>query len=268
MGGDGGVSGAGSGPARPSRQSRMIKRAVPTPVEGYAPGPVEVCPDVWCLERRLRHFGFAQLATNTTLVRLRAGAVVMISPPPLLDAATRAAIAELGPVSHVVVPNAFHYLYAEAVMADHPQATLLVPPALAARVPELAGAAVLGEATPEAWRGELEIAALEPAGDVSEVAFFHRASGTVVLTDLAFNMTRHVRGVDALFWRASGVPARFGPGRTTRTLLLADRERARAWLRKIAAWPMQRIVVAHGEPVEHDAAAVFERAFAAELGRD
>lgn len=90
----------------------------------------------------------------------------------------------------------------------------------------------------------------------------HGPSGTLVLTDLAFNMRRHAGAFDRIGWRLFGVPARFGTSRTARLTLLRDRGAAASFLRRIAERDFRRILVAHGDPVEIDAREELRRAFA------
>ena len=61
------------------------------------------------------------------------------------------------------------------------------------------------------------------------------------------------------------MPSGFGPGRTSRRLLLQDHEQASRCLTRVSHWPIQRIIVAHGEIVERNAKAQFLEAFAAYL---
>jgi hypothetical protein len=101
-----------------------------------------------------------------------------------------------------------------------------------------------------------------PYRGISEVVFFHPASATLVLTDLATNLVGFRRLYDRIFWRLSGMSTGLGPPRNSRRLFLRDADRARERLRAILRWPFERIVVAHGEIVERDARAQFGSAFA------
>lgn len=231
-------------------------RLLPSPPQT----PREVAPDVWIVERQLALPGGPRLATRSTLIRLSSGDLLVISPLPL-DASEAAQLSALGPVRDVALPNSFHFLYAADFLSRFPEARLHLAPGLRERVPDLPPGAVLGESAPPAWAPDLDLAVLGPVRGASEVIFFHRPSGTVVLTDLAFNVVSQ-RVFDRIAWRLAGVPRGFGPSRSARMLLLRDREVARAALRRVAAWPLRRILVAHGEAVERDAATEFQRAFA------
>ena len=132
-------------------------------------------------------------------------------------------------------------------------------------MPGLPAAAALGDSAPDLWRDEIDQIAYEPPGPFSEVMFLHRRSQTLILSDLAFNLVSFDSAAQRIGWRLMGVPPRFGPSRTARLTLLRDRDAARPYLRRIAAWKFERLIVAHGEVVESDAHAVFERGFAAFL---
>ena len=63
-------------------------------------------------------------------------------------------------------------------------------------------------------------------------------------------------------WRLFGIPARFGPSRTARLILLRDLAPVRRMLARIAEWDFDRIIVTHGDVLDVDARGEFERAFA------
>jgi hypothetical protein len=208
------------------------------------------------------------MPSRTTIIRLRDGSLVVLSPPPLVDASTVAAIDSIGAVGCVVLPNPFHYLYAPEFMSHYPAASLVAAPGFRTRVPELdVEVAELTAEPPAAWSGELEYVVLESLRGVAEVLFFHVPTSALILTDLAFNITSYPRALDRFVWRMSGIPASFGPGRTSRELLLADREAAARTLARAVDWPITRIVLAHGEVVDEDAGPRFRQAFAGYLAR-
>jgi hypothetical protein len=236
-------------------------------VAAFAPQPAELAAGLWVLDRQLRFPGGARLPSRTTIVRLLSGELVVISPPALHGPDGAAAIDSIGVVQHVVAPNTFHYAYVAEFMARYPDATLLVAPGLAERVPELPPAEELGPCRPQAWSGQLDLAVLGPVRGLSEVVFFHVPSGSLILTDLAFNLMRFDRSLDRAAWRVgAGIPKGFGPGRTSRSLLLRDHAEASRCLSRISEWPIRQIVVAHGDVIEHDAKGRFLKAFATYVG--
>ena len=239
----------------------VFKLVAPAVDVDHRPPPVEIAAGVWSLDRRLRMPGGPLLPSRTTIVRLDGGGLALISAPPAHDE-TFAAIDALGRVEAIVAPNSFHHLYAGDSARRYPEATLYLAPGLQERVAGLPRGIDLATATPAP---EIERIVLGPVRGISEVFLFHRPSRTLVLSDVAFNLVNVARTFDRIAWRAMGVPPRLGPSRTARLMLLNDRTAARAALSGILAWPFERILVAHGEPVRHDARAQFERGFAAYL---
>ena len=235
---------------------RVLQTVAPRTDPHFQPAPVALGPGIHAIDRRLRMTG-AILPTRSLLVEVAPGQLVAISPP----ADPCPEIATLGKVVAVVAPNSFHYVYAQGFAAQH-DAPLLVAPGLPERVPALASAAVLGDGMPPPWPGALDFVMIGPRRRISELIFFHHASQTLILTDLAFNLARFDRAYDRVLWRTFGAPNGFGPSRNAKRLLLADPSLVRPALRAALDWPFERIAVSHGDVVERDAKAIFRDAFA------
>lgn len=236
---------------------QLLRLVVPKPDPSFAPPARELGPGIWTVERRVS-LGGARLDSRTTIAEVGGGRLVVISPP--ADEARD--VDRLGTVAAVVAPNSFHYLHAAAWLRRHPTAELFVAPELSRRVPTLPRARELtADATPP-WRDALPFVVLGPDRGIAEVILFHRASRTLVLTDVASNLVDVTRTADRLAFGVSGMPRGFAPTRNARRLLLRDRPRVRETLRQVMQWPFTRIVVAHGAVVERNAADVFVSAFA------
>ncbi len=208
--------------------------------------------------------GGPELSARTTILRLGSGGLLVVSPPPV-GVGGLEHLDRLGVIEEVLVPNSFHYLNTSGFIARYPSAHLRLAPGLRRRVPELPPGDELSEPPPVSWSGAVEHAILGPVRGLSEVALFHRSSATLVLTDLAFHVATFESRLDRMFQRLAGIPSGFGPSRTSRWLLLRDRNVAAAFLERVLAWSFRRVVVAHGEPLESDAVDVFRRAFAPHL---
>ena len=199
--------------------------------------------DLWTLDRPLRVFGL-EIGARMTVIRLANGELFLHSPVDL-DAATRAALGDLGPVRHIAAPNKVHHLYFAAAAAAFPEAVRWAAPGLAEKRPDLTFDEVLGDTAPAAWADELDQVRLRGAPHVEEIVFHHRASRTLIATDLAFNIRESGSRITRLFLRANGVLGRFGPSRMFRSFI-RDRAAARASLDRILEWDFDRVVVSHG----------------------
>jgi hypothetical protein len=239
---------------------RIMRPVKPRPTADFAPPPRELATGLWRIERRVRLPGAMVLPAGMTIIRLPSGKLFLHSPLPF-DEGVSCALAELGEVSVVLAPNSFHYVFIADYVARFPAAKLFLAPRLRERIASLPPAPAVDGEAPSEWEGAVTPIVFGPVGFFSEVALFHQATSTLILADLAFNMIRYRNALDRLAWRLFGVPAGFGPSRTGRFSLLRDRAAAGPFLRRMLEHDFRRILVAHGDPVETNARAEFERAF-------
>jgi hypothetical protein len=195
-----------------------------------------------------------------TVIRLSGGRLLLHSPV-ALDASLRSELDSIGRVSFVVAPNRVHHLYAGAVAEAYPNARLWVAPGLDRKRPDLAFVAVLGDEAPEEWRGEVDQVFFRGRPYENEVAFFHRASRTLLLCDLAFNFGPRTATLTRVLMTLVRSYGQFGPSKLD-PLLIRDRAAARESLERILAWDFDRIVVAHGDVLERDGRAALREGYA------
>ena len=224
-------------------------------------------PDIWIQDGPVTpFFGFAY-PTRMAVIRLSDGGLFVWSPIALSDS-SRVAIDALGPVRHLVSPNALHHLFLAAWKAAYPAARLYAPPRLARKRPDLTFDATLADAPGSAWAGEIDQVVLVGSFYLTEVVFFHRRSGTVLFADLIQNFPRDwFKGWRGFLARRGGIVAP-NPGTPSdwRATFLR-RGAARAALGRILAWPIERVVIAHGGLPAGDAAMFVRRAFAWLIGK-
>jgi hypothetical protein len=207
-----------------------------------------LAPDLWVVERPLRN-PIAEVGTRMTVIRLGDGSLFLHSPV-RLDREIRAALDGLGPVRHVVAPNRAHHLFASDYLAGYPHASLYAAPGLPQKRRDLTFAAELGDAAPARWSADLEQHVFAGVPLLNEVVFFHRASRTLLLTDLAFNIPAGGLPGARLFGWISGAEGRFGPHRLLRRFMVRDRAAARASLARVLDWDFDRVTVTHGDVLE------------------
>ena len=207
-----------------------------------------LAPDLWVVERPQRFYGL-EVGTRMTVIRLADGSLLLHSPV-ALDASLCAELDAVGRVRFVVAPNRVHHLYAGRVADRYPDARLWVAPGLERKRPDLTFVAVLGDDAPIAWRGQVEQVFFRGRPYENEVVFFHRASRTLVLCDLAFNFGPRAAAPTRWLMRLLRSYGRFGPS-TLDPWLIRDRTAARTSLERILAWDFDRVVVAHGDVLEH-----------------
>jgi hypothetical protein len=204
-------------------------------------------PEIWIEERAQRFYGL-QVGTRMSVMRLSAGRLLLHSPV-ALDPQLRGELDALGRVSYAVAPNRVHHLYAGKVAEAYPEARLWVAPGLDRKRPDLRFEAILGDEAPAVWRGEVDQVFFRGRPYENEVVFFHRASRTLLLCDLAFNFGPSAAAPTRFLMRLLRSYGRFGPSKLD-PLLIRDRSAARRSLERILEWDFDRVVVAHGDVLE------------------
>jgi hypothetical protein len=225
-----------------------------------------VADGIWIADGPVIWFGMPwpklPFPTRMTVVKLEGGGLFIHSPT-ALDARLKAEIAQLGTPRYLVAPNRLHYWWIPDWHAAFPGAEVFV----AEKVIEQArgrlnfACSVLDRDNGYSW--DSDIATLRVAGRyMSEVEFFHRASRTLVLTDLIENFEEDK--IDSLLLRLA---IRFGGVRSPHGGMPRDlrmtfpRDQLRANVRKMIDWNPERIIIAHGRWFERDGRAELLRAF-------
>jgi len=154
----------------------------------------------------------------------------------------------VGPVGHIVAPNLFHHLYTADAAAAFPEAKLHGPAGLRKKRPDLRFDATLGEQLEATWRDDLET--LEIRGTMlEETAFWHKPSGTLVSADLVENFKTADDWWTRLYLQIGGIHGKVGLSRMLR-LAYRDRKKARRDIDQLLGWDFDKIVLAHGEPID------------------
>ena len=203
--------------------------------------------------------GGIQIGTRTTLVRLSDGGIFAHALGPA-DDIDHDEIAKLGNVSQLVAPNLFHNAFVKDWVARYPGASCHAPPGFEGKVAGL-DYITLGDRPPSAWSVDLEQVCVEGAPDLEETVFFHRATRTLLLTDLCFNMVHSDSFMTRLLMRIMGGYGHFGPSRLAK-FFMKDKAAIRRGIERILQWDFDRVTVTHGEVLETGGHAMFRQAYA------
>lgn len=217
----------------------------------------EIVPDrVWHAQQLLR-FGPVELATRMTVIRLSDGGLWVHSPVAPTDPLV-AELRRLGDVHHVVAPNRSHHLFFLPFIHAFPHARGWIAPGLAAKRSDLAGYPTLDEDVP--WADDLRPYFIRGIPLLDETAFFHVATGTLVLTDLLFHVGPNRSWLVRAAARLLGIYGTLGMSRTMK-VAVKDRAALAASVAPLLALPVQRVLVAHDQIVQEHARERLERAF-------
>ena len=223
---------------------------------GYAPldTPKPVAENIWIVDGPVERCGRLPCPTRATVVRLGDGGLWIHAPTPLTDG-LHARIDALGPVRHLIAPNAHHGTHIASWAAAYPNAICHA----------LAGVdgtgETLAEDAPAHWSADIDQTIATGSRAHAEAVFFHRSSRTLILTDLIENIetARVAPHLRPLFW-VLGSDDSDGKMRMTRRMSFRKAPLADA-VERMIAWQPLRIVLAHGRCYERAATEELRRAF-------
>lgn len=219
--------------------------------------------DIWIADGpNVRDFGI-MFTTRMTLVRLSNDSL-WVSSPVMVSAAMLERIAALGPVRYLVAGTPRHVWRLSGGHALFPEAKLWAPPPSPFTLQKgpLPLAGILGDELCRDWADDLDQLAFKGNPLVVEICFFHRGSGTLILDDLIQNIPAdQSKPLRNLFFKLAGVAGPNGGVPRDMRLTFLNRKFERQSLEKLLSWEFEKLMLAHGTCVEHDAKAFVKRAF-------
>ena len=217
--------------------------------------------DVWTADGPLVSTAGFHYPTRMVVVRLSGGSLFVWSPIRLSDT-LRKGVDALGEVRHIVAPNSLHHLFIPEWKSAYPAARIYAAPGLRKKREDIFFDADLGNDPMPEWAGEIDQAVMEGNLITTEVVFFHLKSGTVLFADLIQQLPTSlfsgwravIARLDLMIGPEPSVPRKFRAA-------FINRRAARASLERILAWPAEKVLMAHGIPVETGGRAFLRRAF-------
>ncbi|WP_201832173.1 DUF4336 domain-containing protein [Microvirga zambiensis] len=231
-----------------------------------------VAENLWIVDSGPQDAMGLDLPVRMTVIRLGNGDVWLHSPT-RFSAELRREIETLGPIRHLVAPNIAHWTHLKGWQGSCPAAKTSAAPKLRERAQvRKEGLRLdrdLTDIPPAEWNGEIEQVVVPGGAGFREVAFFHRPTRTLILTDLVQNLEPEKLSFGTrLFAKLTGVQAPNGKAPAYLRLVVRLRlKEAREALARIVAWNPERVIFSHGRWFERDGATRLKRSFAWLLGR-
>jgi hypothetical protein len=228
--------------------------------------PKPAANGIWTVDSGPHRVFGLPLPVRMTVIRLASGDLLLHSPT-RFSADLRDEIERLGRIRHLVAPNVAHWSFLKGWQQNCPDALTWAAPGLRERA-QIRKAEVkldrdLADAPPIEWAGEIDQAIVAGAG-FAEVAFFHKPTRTLVLTDLMMNIEPgKVPWLAKPAARLVGLAGSGGkPPLHVRLAILARRESARATAARLVAWGPERVIFSHGRWFDRDGTAALRRSLA------
>ncbi len=162
-------------------------------------------------------------------------------------------------MKHILSPNKIHNQGLASFHRAYPEAELWASPGLPERRPELPFTGTLGDRPERSWAAEFDQLTTKGNTFFSEVVFFHRKSRSLIVADLVENLNKETvpNRLGQIAAKATHIYNQALPSPEFR-MYTEDAQAARASLQAIAAWPFDKILLAHGAFIETNAKATFQ----------
>ncbi len=239
-----------------------------TEATGYEPLNTlkPVADGLWLIDGPAIRFMGLPFSTRATVVRLETGDVWVHSPTHLTDG-LRAELDALGPVRHLIAPNWIHYAHIADWQAAWPEAEAWGAPGVAERAAKKGLELRLDhdlqwDGAEPPWAGQIDQLIVRGSKTHREAVFFHRASDTLILTDLieAFETEKLPVWMRPVVW-ITGIDDSDGKMPPDMQWTFRDKTALAEDLERMIGWGPERVILAHGRWYDSNGVAELERAF-------
>lgn len=226
----------------------------------------QVSDNIWIVDGAAISFYGLPFSTRMTVIRLANGDLFLHSPVPMTET-LKVQIEKLGTVRHLVSPNWIHYAYIHEWAQAFPDTIAWASPGVKKRARKFKSPVVfnydLGESAEEAWEGEIEQMIVHGHIIHHEVVFFHKASRTLILTDLIENF--EAKNISIWFRPLAWFAGILDPdGKMPIDMWLGfskGKDQVRKAVEKMIDWQPERVILSHGRWYERDGANELRRSF-------
>jgi hypothetical protein len=229
---------------------------------------IELVPGrIWLVEYPVRYSGL-DFRSRMTVIRL-AESRLMLHSPCEITPELKMELEALGEVRFIVAPGNYHYLHVPSAQQAFPDAETWICPGIERKRTEIEFDWILGDQPAREWEAELDQVLVRGTRFMWEVAFFDKPSKTLVLVDLVENIGDATAGVGVglkIWWKF--VFRMWNKPKPAPEYQLGWNEKVltRRCLERVLEWDFERVVLSHGDLIEHAARDVVREAWAKPLG--
>lgn len=214
-----------------------------------------VTEKIYIVEYPIRYGGM-DLYSRMTLVRLNDGKL-WIHSPCKIDSDLKAAINKLGEVAYILAPGNFHHLHIPDFQQEYPNAETFLCPGLEKKRADIKFDWILGNQPDHRWQGEFEQVLIQGTRIITEVAFLHKSSKTLILVDLLENIgddySHEADAILKFWWKAVFHMWNNPKAAPEYQMAWGNKNLVKQGLEKILSWDFERIILAHGNTIEKNA---------------
>jgi len=218
-------------------------------------------PGLWSRSHALRVAGMVPLGTRTTVLEHPEGGLLVHSPGPL-SPEDHATVRSLGEVRWLVAPNREHMLYIGDAAEAFPEAEVWVAPGVESRVPDGRLTGVLSPGLDSPFGAAVDTLFVEGCPRLSETVLLHTPTRTLITADLSFHILEADGWLDRTILKMAGAYGKLGPSSLFKSWFMQDGQALRRTVDALLERDFDRILLAHGQPVETGGKAGLRAAYA------
>jgi hypothetical protein len=196
------------------------------------------------------------MSARSTQIVLKSGRSLIISPIRFTDAQLNE-VSNHGPEA-LIAPNCFHHLHIQSASEKLSVTRLFYAEGLQQKRADIKWSNVLSENT-WPYSDEVQLICVGGTPKLNEAVFFHKASRTLILTDLFFNLTNLKLTPLTLIYKLMGTFNRPAVSRLI-GFLCKDKATLKKDLKRICDLDFENLVMAHGEVINGNAKEIFVNA--------
>jgi hypothetical protein len=218
--------------------------------------------EIWVFEGGSVPFLGLPFSTRMTIIRLSNGDLWVHSPIQLSDSIQQQ-VSSLGCVKYLIAPNHLHHLFLLEWIERFPDAAVYGPHEVIKKRQDITFDASLNDKQDWPWGADIEQEMFTGSPLMEECVFFHKASGSLIVTDLVENFS----GKDFNYWQrvvAKGVGILAPNGKMPldwRLSFMFGKADARKHLHRMLAWNPQLLIMSHGEIIRGNAHIFLAKSF-------
>ena len=224
---------------------------------------LKFAPNIYIKEYPIKYAG-CHFSSRMTIVKLSTGQLWLHSHCEITPK-LKSEIEALGQVGVIIAPGNYHHLHVSSYQDAFPSAQTFVCPGVEKKQPTLKFDRILDSCKPqEVYKEDFEQMLIQGNRVINEVAFLHKESKTLIVTDsieLIGDSTPGTNWVLRFWWkyllRMWNVPK---PAPEYQ-MGWNDKALAKKSMEKISQWDFEKVIISHGENITEDAKNVVHRAW-------
>jgi Domain of unknown function (DUF4336) len=222
-----------------------------------------VADGLWIVDSGPIHILGLAIPIRMTVVRLTSGDMWLHSPT-RYSKDLHKQLEQHGPIRHLIAPDVAHWSFLHDWQRAAPEALTSAAPGLRERRNvRKAGIKIdhiLSDSAPQFWSADLEQLTVRGLS-FSEVDFFHRASRTLIMTDLIQNLdAERMPAVGRILAKLNGVAAPNGRAPLyLRAALRMKKQQASHAATQMVQWAPERVIFSHGRWFDHNGTEALQR---------